>query len=508
MMMMMKMIRDTSFRRINNTTLTALLLVVFVLVDGVLTMTPPVIKDGTTGSYNNDISPTINNNDSINPVIKLQSPHPDLSPSERMEELATICQQHNIDTWDVYGDFYETSGSGSSPKDNSKSGKSFLRNFELEIANEFGKDDAVFMPSGVMAQSIALLVHYSDQQSSAANTYHRQKTKTFACHPTSHLLLHEQDGYHELCGFSSRIIQPMNENDSSQEQQPQPQQSCHSSPLLYEHLKDVNLDDVSTLILELPHRELGGKVTPWEDVLQIQRHLQEKSVMFHCDGARIFEATTGYDGKTLSELAKPFDTIYISFYKGLGGLSGAMLLGSADFCQHARVWLRRFGGNLFTVLPYAVTGWAGYQRYWKLRDVLMTEGSITQQTSGMTSLPTLTFSEKKEKLVRIVKTLSDDVSFRKVASFEPSTPQVNMVHLFLRPTLEDCTKIRDNIEKQSGINIFHRLRPLNYKDKALANGFRCYMEFSMGQANGIIPDELWIESWKEFVKQASTSVKI
>lgn len=56
--------------------------------------------------------------------------------------------------------------------------------------------------------------------------------------------------------------------------------------------------------------------------------------------------------KNLSELAKPFHSIYISFYKGLGAISGAMLLGNREFCEEARVWLTRFGGNLYTKMPY------------------------------------------------------------------------------------------------------------------------------------------------------------
>jgi hypothetical protein len=318
----------------------------------------------------------------------------------------------------------------------------------------------------------------------------------FACHPTSHLLLHEQNGYKELCGFSSRIIQPTRSSSTAA--------SLHDPPLLYEHLQDVDLDDVSTLILELPHRELGGKVTPWEDILKIQQHLRERSVAFHCDGARIFEATTGYDDKDLSELSKPFDSIYISFYKGLGGLSGAMLLGSADFCQQARVWLRRFGGNLYRLLPYAVAGWVGYQRYWKLQRGME---SNAKQQNYESSVPFLTFLEKKKKLVRIVKALSgletDGISFDDVASFEPSTPQVNMVHLFLRPSLADCNKVRDQIEQQRGVNIFHRIRPLNENDTAFAWGYRCTIEISVGQANGMVPDETWVEAWKDFVKHAS-----
>ena len=56
----------------------------------------------------------------------------------------------------------------------------------------------------------------------------------------------------------------------------------------------------------------------------------------------------------MSEIASVFDSVYISFYKGLGSISGAMIMGEKDFCDEARVWLRRFGGNLYTLLPYCM----------------------------------------------------------------------------------------------------------------------------------------------------------
>lgn len=138
-------------------------------------------------------------------------------------------------------------------------------------------------------------------------------------------------------------------------------------PLSLEHvqecLKPHETDEISTLFVELPHRELGGKITPWEDILKMQQLCKNEKIAFYCDGARIFEATTG-NQETLAKLAEPFDSLYISFYKGLGGLSGAMLMGDKEFCREARIWLRRFGGNLYTLLPYAISGWSGYRRYW------------------------------------------------------------------------------------------------------------------------------------------------
>jgi threonine aldolase len=46
--------------------------------------------------------------------------------------------------------------------------------------------------------------------------------------------------------------------------------------------------------VELPHREVGGKLTPWDEVEEISRLCENNGIQLHCDGARIFEASAGY----------------------------------------------------------------------------------------------------------------------------------------------------------------------------------------------------------------------
>lgn len=385
--------------------------------------------------------------------IKLQAPHPTLSPAETMRQLAYRCEELTIQDWDTYGDFHLSSEG------------SFLRKFEAEVAHEFEKEDAVFVPSGVMAQSIALLIHSKN----------KEKMK-FICHATSHLLLHEQDGYSELCGMKA-ISLPRSVSGTG----------LGASPLLFSHVDDLfasdNTEAISTLILELPHRELGGKLTPWQDICQMSLLCREREVALHCDGARIFEASTGYE-MDVADLARPFDSIYISFYKGLGGVSGAMLLGSKDFCGEARIWMRRFGGNLYTLLPYVVSGWAGYKKNW-----------ILPKTGGSGT----SFIQKKKKLRKIAAAMAQSGSISDVLAFEPQSPEVNMVHCYLRMPIDDATRIRDVVENELGVSVFHRLRPVLEKD-----GFRSCFELSIGEANFSIPDSRWIEAWSRFAEIAGS----
>jgi threonine aldolase len=400
------------------------------------------------------------------PLVHLQRPHVLRSPAETLRYLAQECERFGIDAFDVYGDF-----------DADAAEDSFLKRFESEIAQEFGLEDAVFMPSGVMAQSIALLIHQAaskDQQGPSA---------CFACHESSHLLLHEQHAYRELLHMDPIVISTVSKA-----------KGISIPPMMLDDVKDtldqhIGTRPVSTLILELPHREIGGKLTPWEDVLKIQAYCHGHGIKFHLDGARIFEATTGYN-HTLKELACVFDSVYISFYKGLGGISGAMLLGSNEFCNKARIWLRRFGGNLYTLLPYAVSGWSGYRRYWRLE-------RNNHDKDSPASCRILSFQEKKDKLVGLVKALSADISVSQVLAFDPAIPETNMAHGFIRASPEDCRKVIHSVEERLHVTVLSRVRAVDKNESAHQLGFQSKFEWAIGEANGYIADETFLQCWRD-----------
>lgn len=132
-------------------------------------------------NLNNDAIIIPNNRSNSRPTsIDLQHPHKRQSPSEVMASLAEAVPEllNHDDGIDVYGDFDKSVE------------QSYLRRFEREVCTMFGKEDAVFMPSGVMAQSIALKIH-----STSANAHEHEdhevheSSNLFACHETSHLLL-------------------------------------------------------------------------------------------------------------------------------------------------------------------------------------------------------------------------------------------------------------------------------------------------------------------------------
>ena len=62
------------------------------------------------------------------------------------------------------------------------------------------------------------------------------------------------------------------------------------------------------------------------------------------DDARVELAEEESMHETILRVAGLFDSIYVSTYKGLGAMTGSLLVGSREFIQEARIWLRRFGG--------------------------------------------------------------------------------------------------------------------------------------------------------------------
>ena len=115
---------------------------------------------------------------------------------------------------------------------------------------------------------------------------------------------------------------------------------------------------LAAALVELPLRDAGCLLPAWEDLMALSTSAGARNIRLHFDGARIWEAQPFYD-RPLAEIAGLADSIYVSFYKGLGGLAGACLAGPADFIDEARRWRKRMGGTIFRMTPEAVGALVG-----------------------------------------------------------------------------------------------------------------------------------------------------
>lgn len=199
---------------------------------------------------------------------------------------------------------------------------------EREVAELLGKQAAVFLPSGVMAQQAAL-----------RSWAERSSTDAVAVHALSHLVVHELDALSELHHLRVQHLTA------------EPRQATVA-----------DLDDIpgplAAVSVELPLRDAGYLLPTWDDLVAFSSRAAERGVPVHLDGARLWESQPFYD-RPLAQIAALADSVYVSFYKGLGGLAGAALAGPADLVAQARRWCRRHGGTLFTLAPYAVAARAG-----------------------------------------------------------------------------------------------------------------------------------------------------
>ena len=203
-----------------------------------------------------------------------------------------------------------------------------VKRLERRVAELLGHESAVFMPSGTMAQQIALRI-WSERKGIA----------TVAFHPTCHLELHEHRGYARLHGLHARLV---------------------ADPNRLIALADLEAirEPLAALLLELPQREIGGLLPEWDDLVAQTAWARGRDVALHLDGARLWEAGPFY-ARDYAEIAGLFDSVYVSFYKGLGGLAGCALAGDAALVAEARVWQRRHGGALATMHPYVVAAELG-----------------------------------------------------------------------------------------------------------------------------------------------------
>ncbi|MGW2402088.1 threonine aldolase family protein [Kitasatospora sp. NPDC001664] len=236
-----------------------------------------------------------------------------LSLRERMATLAVEAETVGVDL-DVRPDMY---------------GDGVVRALEQRVAELLGKPDAAFFPTGTMAQQIALR-YWADRTGSSV----------VAMHPLAHPERWERRAYQRLTGLSA--VWPTKE----------PRLPTADELLGCE-------ERFGTLMLELPLRDAGFVLPSWEELTAAVGAVE--GVRVHLDGARLWESVP-HLGRSLPEIAALGDSVYVSFYKTLEGISGAALAGPEDFVREAKVWRHRYGGQLFQQWPAALSALAGLER--------------------------------------------------------------------------------------------------------------------------------------------------
>ena len=111
-------------------------------------------------------------------------------------------------------------------------------------------------------------------------------------------------------------------------------------------------------LVELPLRDAGCLLPPWDELVELSEAARERGVALHLDGARLWESQASYD-RPFPEIVALFDSVYVSLYKGLGAMSGAVVATDADTAAELRLWRTRMGGTLMRLTPFALGGLLG-----------------------------------------------------------------------------------------------------------------------------------------------------
>lgn len=343
---------------------------------------------------------------------------PGYLPQKAGDEFALIadyCRKNDFDS-DVYGK------------------GDLINSFEKKVADLLGFEAACFMPSGTAAQQIALKIYAA-----------KSNNQSFAIHPTSHLELHEQHAYAHLCGLKSVIVGDKNRQLNARD---------------FENLTEP----VSSIIIELPAREIGGQLPSWKELETIKKTAEERGIFLHMDGARLWETKAFYQ-KSYREISQGFDSVYVSFYKGIGALTGAMLVGKTDFIEESRVWLRRFGGNLFQLHPFVAS-------------------AAMRFDNALARMPE--YMRRTEEVYKVLKNIPN-------ISFCPNPPQVNMFHLYFDASTEKLNAARDEIAEEDKIWTANRFQTTTLQNLS-------YTEIYVGEGLLQIKDEELFDAFSKLIE--------
>jgi threonine aldolase len=326
------------------------------------------------------------------------------SPAEMFAAMAAWCSKHAI-AHDVYGE------------------GELIQAFEAKIAHLLGFPAGVFCITGTMAQAVALHLACRHKQADLVGLHH-----------SAHILVHEKGNHQMLNLYRTTTLGEA------------------FRPWLAADL-DATPEKLGAVLYELPMREIGGQLPTWEQLADIKTRCHERQIHLHLDGARLWEAATAYE-RSLQQVCAGFQSAYVSFYKGIGGLGGSMLLGDAGFIQEAKVWIKRMGGNLVQQTPYVVA-------------------AAMQLDERLAAMPAW---------FAATKTLYQMLAQFPSLKVNPAVPHCNMLHLYLPVSASRCNEIRDQIALDERVWLFS-----GASNTALPQ--QCKVEMTIGERFLAMPEE-------------------
>ena len=195
-----------------------------------------------------------------------------------------------------------------------------VNELEAKAAKLFGKEAALFCPSGTMTNQIAINVH-------------TERLDEIICEENSHIFQYEVGGYSSNSGVAINLIKGQNGKINAQ-------QIKEAIKPEYDWLPRSRL-----VVIENTCNKGGGSFYTLEELIPIQNLCKEKGLRLHLDGVRIFNALVETRENT-TDIGAVFDSISICLSKGLGAPVGSLLIGNQQFIKKARRVRKVLGGGM------------------------------------------------------------------------------------------------------------------------------------------------------------------
>ena len=212
---------------------------------------------------------------------------------------------------------------------------------EAAMADKLGKEASVFMPSGTLANHLAIRLLCAGKSRAIVQEQ-------------SHLYHDSGDTTQRLSGINLIPLAPSRPYFTLDE----------TRRAVSESVGGRVAAPVGALMIESPVRRQRGQIMPMDEMRRVTDFCAANGIPTHLDGARLFMMSAA-TGVSPADYASMFDTVYVSLYKYFGAPFGAILAGSADFCRDLFHHRRMFGGGLSGVAlaaALALDGMDGFDR--------------------------------------------------------------------------------------------------------------------------------------------------
>lgn len=228
-----------------------------------------------------------------------------LSPQEYIEKLTKI-NKNNLIEEDYYGNGGAT------------------QLLEDEFAKLTGKEKAIYLPTGTMANQLAIKL------------LNENNTKVIVPE-NSHIYRDEADAAQSV--HNKRLV-PIGKN------KPYFELEDLKDAIEYINENEAFKSGLGTIMIENPVRRADGVAVPIEIIKEISNYCKQNGYKMHLDGARIHLASSFTD-VSLLEYSSYFDTVYISLYKYLNATGGAILCGDSKFIEQIAHQIKILGGTTY-----------------------------------------------------------------------------------------------------------------------------------------------------------------